>query len=111
MCLSSMYMRIYIQITPDAVCDIMHHARWDGLAGPDMILEQTYDPKHWEAHWQWMLPFFKHKNYIRVDNKPMLVLYRPHEVPDLSELLTSWRQRAIESGVASVVVLFQVPPS
>lgn len=72
--------------------------RWDGLSGPNVILEQTYSRDHWKAHWLWLVKFFKHKNYILVDGKPMLILYRVWEVPNLQDLLQLWRKLAVDAG-------------
>ena len=63
-----------------------------------MILEQTYSEEHWKSHWDWLLDFFKHEKYITVEGKPMLILYRPHEVPRLSSLVQFWHSLAKQAG-------------
>ena len=48
--------------------------RWDGFdRGNDgaTLLAQTYDEVDWEPHFRWLLRFLTHRNYIRVDGKPM----------------------------------------
>jgi lipopolysaccharide biosynthesis protein len=73
-------------------------ARWDGLNGSDVLLAQTYEKSDWRSHFDWMVRFFKHKNYILVDNKPMLVIYRIVEVQELHLLLVQWQAWAIQAG-------------
>lgn len=75
--------------------------RWDGLPGPDVILEQTYSKEHWRAHWNWLVKFFNHERYILVEGKPMLVMYRVHDVPAFEEMTIYWRQLAVQAGVRS----------
>ena len=41
-----------------------------------VLLRQTYDPKDWHAHLQYLLQFFTHPDYIKIDGKPVLLLYR-----------------------------------
>ena len=72
--------------------------RWDGLPGPDVILEQTYYKKHWEAHWKWLIKFLKHDKYIKVDGKAMLIVYRAHDVPGFSKMIEYWQQLAKGAG-------------
>ncbi|CAI5508313.1 unnamed protein product [Closterium sp. Naga37s-1] len=52
--------------------------RWDGAkgggggSGNGVLLEQTYgDEKCWKEHFDWLLKFFNHPNYIKVSGRPM----------------------------------------
>jgi hypothetical protein len=49
---------------------------WDGKEN-NVLIPQTYgEPSDWTRHFNYLNQFFKHKNYIKVDNKPMMCIYR-----------------------------------
>jgi hypothetical protein len=45
-----------------------------------------------------MIPAFKDKRYIKVDGKPMLLVYRPEIIPNCRDLVGRWREIAVENG-------------
>jgi len=44
-----------------------------------------------------VLPMFKDQRYIRIDNRPMLVIYRPSLIPETKSILDFWREKAKSS--------------
>lgn len=70
-----------------------------------MYLKQTYESASWQPHWRWLLRYFKHKNYILVDNKPLLILYRASDIPNLQKLLKLWRVLAEKAGFDGLHVI------
>lgn len=72
------------------------------------LIKQDYGDKNdWENHFQYLLPFFKDKNYIKNSNRPQLVIYRPELIIDLNEMLDYWEQRAIDYGFAGIDFAYQ----
>jgi hypothetical protein len=72
--------------------------RWDG-GNNEVLMEQRYEQGDWRPHFDWLLPLFRHKNYILKDgNKPMLVIYRAADVAALVEMMGAWEAWAIEAG-------------
>ncbi len=71
---------------------------WQGTN--DTLIEQTY-PGWYDhaAHLDWLLKAFSDRRYIRVDGKPVFVIYNPDEIPDVSKLADFWRDRAIKAGL------------
>jgi hypothetical protein len=76
---------------------------WSGVwhGAPDRILiEQQYPgTSDYEAHFKSVLPAFRDPRYIRVDGKPLFLIYKPWMIPNLSEFSTLWKKLAAESGL------------
>ncbi|MES2581806.1 MAG: glycoside hydrolase family 99-like domain-containing protein [Pseudomonadota bacterium] len=72
--------------------------RWDG-AESEIILQQNYAPEGWKQFIDDLLPLFNDPRYIRVNGKPLLVVYRPGLIPDTQKVLAEWRQLAEAEGL------------
>jgi hypothetical protein len=46
------------------------------------LMEQTYSEEDYIRHFYAVLPAFKDKRYIRVDGKPLFVVFDPYGLPD-----------------------------
>jgi len=80
--------------------------RWDG-AQEKVLMEQTHEPsiEKWEEHFMYLLPFFQDARYIKVENKPIFTVYRPHLVKKLEEMIRYWQRRAKECGLEGVYMI------
>ncbi len=66
------------------------------------LIEQTYPEGDIERHFAAVLPMFKDERYIRVDGKPLFVVYRPFQLPDASVFIARWQELAKENGLDGV---------
>lgn len=81
---------------------------WKADKGIKTLIQQTYGKEdEWKRHFEYLLPFFKDKNYILEDNKPFFVIYRPEIVPCLNEMLDYWEKLARENGFDGMVFAYQ----
>ena len=72
---------------------------WTG-SPEDILVEQTYPGvEDHEKHFQYLLPAFTDKRYLTVEGKPILVVMRPEEIPDVSGFTELWRKLAVENGL------------
>lgn len=82
---------------------------WDG-GNREVIMEQDYgDQRDWEAHFAYLLPFFKDERYITVGGKPLFVIYKPEQIVDLKLMTDYFRRRAQEEGFPGLCLAFQFP--
>ena len=80
---------------------------WDG--SKEVLCEQTYGgEKEWEAHFLYLLSFFKDDFYIKKNNSPMLVLYRSKMIPDCDEMAAYWDRRCKEEGFSGIYIVEEV---
>lgn len=73
-----------------------------------VLIAQKYGKKkEWKEHFDYLLQFFKDERYICEDGKPLVVIYRPHVVPCLNEMLDYWNELAIEAGFTGLKFAYQ----
>ena len=57
-----------------------------------ILLEQKYgNEDQWREHFYYLLPFFKDERYIKIDGRPLFLIYKAESVPCLIEMLYCWR--------------------
>lgn len=64
--------------------------RWDGK-DQDILISQKHSPEDDLAFIRHIEPILLSKNYIRVDGKPMLLVYRASLLPDAAATAERWR--------------------
>lgn len=68
-----------------------------------MIMEQLYPGvDDYINHFNYVLPAFRDKRYIRVDNKPLFVIFDPLSLPDVKEFISLWRDLAKKNGLVGI---------
>lgn len=75
--------------------------RWDGM-DHDVLLGQVYNDDNDEAFIRDLLPYLKDPRYIRLDGRPLVIVYRPSLLPDCRATLEHWRRYAREHGVGEL---------
>jgi lipopolysaccharide biosynthesis protein len=63
---------------------------WDGLE-KEVLMKQDYNAEDRVNHIEWLCKAFKDPRYIKVNNKPLLLIYRTDNIPDLKERIADWK--------------------
>jgi lipopolysaccharide biosynthesis protein len=71
--------------------------RWDGN-DQQVLLAQNHSPDDDIAFAQSLEPLFRDPRYIRIEGRPLLLLYRPAILPNAAETVLRWRKHFIEAG-------------
>jgi len=71
---------------------------WDGGTS-DILLEQKYSEEDDIAHINYLLPFFKDNRYIKVDGKPVFIIYKDALFPDINRTIKTFRDEAAKQGI------------
>jgi len=86
---------------PFCLCWANHswNSVWEGC--PDRVLvEQTYPGmKDHEAHFYTLLKAFSDDRYLKVDGKPIFLIYKPDDIPDIKRVVDLWRTLAVKEGL------------
>lgn len=71
-----------------------------------ILLKQSYgEEKEWRKHFLYFLPFFRDERYLRIEEKPIIMIYLATQIHCLSEMLGKWQQWAIEEGFSGIYVI------
>lgn len=66
--------------------------RWDG-AENDVLMSQDYRPEEEAALMAELVRHFRDPRYIRVNGRPVLMMYRAGLMPEPKEIVAGWRKR------------------
>ncbi|HEX4883658.1 MAG TPA: glycoside hydrolase family 99-like domain-containing protein [Casimicrobiaceae bacterium] len=85
---------------PFCVCWANEHwtRRWDGL-DREVLMPQRYSPEDARAFIDSLLPLFRDRRYVRVRGRPLLLVYKIAEIPDLAATVRTWRSVCVDAGV------------
>jgi len=90
--------------------------RWDGRE-EDVLIAQNHSDEDDRAFIKDLIPAFRDNRYIRVKDKPMLLLWRPKLLPDMKRTASIWREEAKKHGIDDLYLVAveswhaDVPPS
>jgi len=75
--------------------------RWDGK-DKEVLIGQKHSLEDDSKHIEYLLKFFKDKRYIKVDNKPVLLIYRPELIKQVKDTIHLWNEKAKRAGFSGV---------
>lgn len=78
---------------------------WDGL-DKEVLIAQKHSPEDDLGFIQHVSRFLKDDRYIRIDNKPLLLVYRPSLLPSAGETAERWRQWCRENGIGEIFLAY-----
>ena len=83
--------------------------RWDGGNG-EIIARQEYGNRiELKKHILYLKDFFEDPRYIRIDNKPVFLIYRPDLIPNVKKLVRYLRKEAVKLGFDGLTIMAQHP--
>ena len=77
---------------------------WFGDDGSrNVLIEQTYPgDDDYIAHFYTVLPAFKDPRYITCEGKPVFVVYKPEQVPNMHHFISLWQELAKANGLEGI---------
>ncbi len=74
---------------------------WSAWSGDnrEVLIKQNYaDGENWDNHFNFLIKFFKDDRYLKIDNKPVYILYGTSDIPDLKNFLDYFNNLAKKEG-------------
>lgn len=83
---------------------------WDGKE-TKILIKQNYDDgiEGWRKHYDYLSKYFKDDRYIKEDNKPVVIIYKPQLINDLKAMLFYWSECAVTDGFDGIYYGYQYP--
>ena len=75
--------------------------RWDGQES-HVLMAQSHSDADDEAVIRDLIRYFKRPNYIRIDGRPLLVIYRVTLFPDFAKTAAHWRAICRAEGIGEI---------
>ena len=78
--------------------------RWDGSES-DILIQQNHSEDDNRRVFLDLLKYLQDPRYIKIDGKPVIVLYRPAIIPDIQKLAALWREEAVKAGFPGLYLI------
>lgn len=78
--------------------------RWDG-AEHDVLIAQNHCEEDSIKFIESLYKFFNDERYIRINNKPVLIIYRVDIIPKMKETVDLWRKKVKEAGFDGIYLV------
>ena len=79
---------------------------WSEGGEHNTLMSQTYgEEADWREHYDCLRRFFLDPRYLRVDGRPMILIYRANIIPCLDAMLNAWRRWAEADGLGGLYVV------
>lgn len=79
--------------------------RWDGRAD-DILIGQQHSEDDDLAFIAHVARYLRDPRYLRIDGKPLLLVYRPGILPDASATATRWRRWCADNGIGEICIAY-----
>jgi len=71
---------------------------WHGLKNKILIAQQYPGEDDYKNHFEHVLKAFRDDRYIKINNKPLFIVYLPHQLPDAKKFTSLWNDLARQNG-------------
>ena len=78
--------------------------KWDGRQ-QEVLLRQTYDKKYMEDFISRIVVYLSNDNYIKIDNRPMLIIYNAQAITNLEYYIDFWKNYCIQHGLGEIYLI------
>jgi len=82
---------------------------WIGK-GSEVLIENKYLENDPISFIDDISEYLKDTRYIKFDDKPLIIIYSAHTIPNIKELLFAWRKRAHEIGIGDIAIFSALNP-
>lgn len=74
--------------------------RWDGR-DHDILIKQTHIPEkeRWLNHFNYLIKAWQDDRAIKIDGKPVFLIYRSHRIDRIEDMFDFWREQAHQAGL------------
>lgn len=71
---------------------------WDGQE-KELLIAQNYTKADHQKHIQWLINAFKDSRYLKINGKPIFLIYRTDRIPFLEQTVRLWKDAVCAAGL------------
>ncbi|MDA8162560.1 MAG: glycoside hydrolase family 99-like domain-containing protein [Desulfobacteraceae bacterium] len=77
--------------------------RWNGK-DHHILIRQTHTPdkNRWLAHFRYLIKAWSDERAIRIDGRPVFLIYRPHHIEKIQQMFDFWQELAVREGLKGI---------
>lgn len=95
------WIRSWSNIVGNSWTELFETEKQQGNDG--ILIKQDYgDALSWEEHFKYLLPFFKDDRYLKIDGRPIFIIYNPEDIKCLKEMKNCWNELMKKEEMPSV---------
>jgi lipopolysaccharide biosynthesis protein len=79
--------------------------RWDGLDS-EILIAQQHSPEDDVAFIEYLSQYLSDSRYIRIDGRPLLLVYRPGLLPSPKQTAKRWRDWCQKNGIGEIYLAY-----
>lgn len=78
----------------------------EGQTDSGILLEQRYGTQEdWKEHFEYLLPFFQDSRYIKVNGKPLFLIYQASLIPCIKDMIEFWSELSKAAGLPGIYII------
>ena len=78
---------------------------WDGK-DKEVLMPQYYGgEKEWSQHFDYLMDFFSDEKYIKIDNKPVLLLYQAQSINNCEKMIAYMDEMCVQKGFSGIYII------
>lgn len=78
--------------------------RWDGQEN-DVLIAQNHSDEDSLSFINYLMKYFKDSRYIKIDGKPILIVYRANIIPNIEKNAKLWRKELEKNGFPGLYLI------
>jgi hypothetical protein len=75
-----------------------------------VLAENEYNENDPERFIDDLQKYMHDERYIKIDEKPVLIVYQAHIIPNVAYVVDKWRERARKVGIGEIFILSSIQP-
>ena len=83
---------------------------WDG-SNRMILIRQEYKKEDPENFIKDIKKYVLDKRYIKIKNRPIIIIYEPYKIPNLNETILIWRRKSKEIGIGEIYLIVRLIPN